>query len=291
MLDVALWSSVTLSPNIPISSALRKKPLKPLLRWAGSKKRQFTSFSAHFPNTYGSYVEPFAGSAAFVFLLNAKGAKINDINSDVTDFYRYSSLDPARFYDEFSTLSRDKITYNFSRDQIRTMPRSHDRSVLFYFLNRNCFNGIYRVNKSGQFNVPFSDSRVSPYPTVGEFEAACELIARTQVGNCDFERFCELNVNKDDFVFLDPPYYSEQVRIFNEYQNFEFGKTELNRLKATLRSLDEVGAKFLLCFPAGDLARDLGMSWNSYELAVRRTVAGNAGKRKSDVEILIKNYE
>jgi DNA adenine methylase len=135
---------------------------QPLLRWAGSKKRQFHTLKEYFPARFETYAEPFAGSAAFLFRIGPPKAKINDINSDLYDFYRYAQRAPRELYSAFRKIPRTAKTYYRIREEFNSLTRGELRTQYFYFLNRNCFNGIYRVNREGAFNVPFSDDRVSP---------------------------------------------------------------------------------------------------------------------------------
>src|SRR5260221_12961857 len=124
----------------------------PLLRWAGSKKRQFRTFESFFPFAFKSYVEPFAGSAAFFFRLTPLNARLNDINPNVSDFYKHARSHSLHFYEKFSEIPRERTKYYQTRARFNALNRSFKKSVLFYYLNRNCFNGIYRLNNAGQFN-------------------------------------------------------------------------------------------------------------------------------------------
>src|ERR1041385_6324787 len=216
---------------------------QPLLRWAGSKKRQFNSFKEYFPDDFETYAEPFAGSAAFLFRIGPRKAKISDINTDLFDFYHYVKQSPKELYSEFLKIPRNAETYYRIRTEFNSLPRGRTRTQYFYFLNRNCFNGIYRVNRQGAFNVPFSDDRVSPYLDVEEFERSCQVIARTKLYNKDFEPFCRNSISTGDFVFLDPPYYRIGSRIFNEYGISEFVPADFVRLTKLLNYLDRVGTK------------------------------------------------
>lgn len=282
--------------NLAPSSALKNEnsdseSLLPLLRWAGSKKRQFVSFQAFFPSSYNKYVEPFAGSAAFFFCLRPKVARLNDLNRNVVDFYRNCRRSPSEFYDTFASIPRSERRYYTLRDEFNASPRSKNRSILFYYLNRNCFNGIHRTNRSGEFNVPFSSSRVSPYIGKKTFVESVGLLSRAKITNSDFEKFCTNNVERDDFVYLDPPYFKLGQRIFNEYNAFPFADEDFDRLKRTLKMIDKRGAKFLLTFASSELTMALAKSWKSTSLSVTRSVAGDPAKRGKQVELLIYNYD
>ena len=263
----------------------------PLLRWAGSKKRQFNKLKPFFPEQFRSYVEPFAGSAAFFFGLRPASARLNDLNRDVTDFYKRVRKDPTTFFREFSRLRRSRSNYYRIRDEFNTQVDRDRRAVLFYFLNRNCFNGIYRTNKLGEFNVPFSDERVSPYLTETQFVNSATKLSGTRICNLDFEVFCRKFVERGDFVYLDPPYYREGQRVFNEYSKTPFSPSDFRRLTDTLTYIDRLGAKFLLTFPATSEIAAMGKVWHSNRRRVRRTVAGDPAMRRIQNEMLISNYE
>ena len=244
----------------------------------------------YFPESFDTYVEPFAGSASFLFRIQPSRAKINDVNPHLCDFYYYSKTRTKHLYDNFSKLPRTSSNYYSIRSRFNALPRGFRKTVYFYFLNRNCFNGIYRINKQGEFNVPFSDSRVSPYLTLEEFERSCKTISQTQIYNMDFEKFCLKRVGSGDFVYLDPPYYRDGHRTFNEYDLVSFGREDFERLNRVLHALNKIGAKFLLSFPrTGDAIR-LARAWNSKNLHVLRTVAGNPQARRRQTEMLIFNY-
>lgn len=266
-------------------------PTQPLLRWAGSKKRQFNVISAYFPTDFDTYVEPFAGSASFLFRIMPASAKINDINSNLYDFYRYAQTSSQRLYRQFRSIPRTANAYYTVRSRFNSLRRSSRKSIYFYFLNRNCFNGIYRVNRDGAFNVPFSDDRVSPYLSEDDFEQSCRILRRTDVYNLDFDKFCREHVSRNDFVFLDPPYYRDGCRIFNEYEPSGFVVEDFRRLTLLLRYLDRIGARFLLSFPRTRDSIALGREWNSTVRYVRRTIAGDLGARRKQAEILIFNYD
>jgi DNA adenine methylase len=263
----------------------------PLLRWAGSKKRQFNRLQNYFPPKVKCYIEPFAGSAAFFFRLRPLRARLNDINKNVTDFYKLVRDEPAEFYRDFCQQPRNRKHYYFLREKFNQMRGGRDKSICFYYLNRNCFNGIYRTNKLGEFNVPFSDSRVSPYLEQLQFLESVRQVSRTEIHNLDFEEFCDEYAEKGDFVYLDPPYFREGHRIFNEYNAFPFACADFGRLSRTLDRLDQRGTNFLLSFARTGATDKLGRKWHCKAVQVMRTIASNPIKRRKQVELLIYNYD
>ena len=268
----------------------RKSPLLPLLRWAGSKKRQFTAVSKYFPRTFSRYNEPFAGSASFAFCMDNSTACLNDLNTDIIDFYTHCRFNPESFYDAFTRIPRTTTAFYDYRTVYNASPRSLQRSILFYYLNRNCYNGIYRLNKAGAFNVPFSNFRVSPYLNLQQFVSSASMLRQVTLFNKDFEEFSLSNMDTGDFAFIDPPYYASE-RIFSEYTAPPFDEGDFDRLLQVLGILDGRGVKFLLSYPEGPLAKKAAREWRSAKTPVLRTVAGDPSKRRRMQEMLIYNYD
>lgn len=270
---------------------LTNKSALPIVRWAGSKKRILPEILRAVPKFSGKYVEPFAGSACLFFRLNPDRASLNDLNQRLTDFYRTASIMPDEVYEKFVSIERSRERYYEVRAQ-QNLPNDPVLAAAhFLFLNRNCFNGIYRVNKSGAFNVPFSNSRVAPYPSLEEFLDASKLLRRAEISSADFETFCERVCGEDDFVYLDPPYYVPEVRIFREYNETDFTENDTQRLVALLDRMAERGVKFLLSYPKGALAAELAARWSSREFKAMRSIAGNSSARRAEIEVLIANYD
>ena len=266
-------------------------PNVPLLRWAGSKKRQYQALRAQFPTGFGRYVEPFAGSAAFLFRMGCRNAIINDINTDVCRFYEDVREHTDVFLKFMAGSPRSRECFYDTRAKFNAAPSGVSRSIYFYYLNRNCFNGIYRVSKSGKFNVPFAQDRVAPYLDNEAFRSATRQLGTTQIRNQDFSTFIATNVVAGDFVFLDPPYYVAGTRVFGEYTPVPFGPRDLERLARSLGDIDAAGARFLLTYPATDESAALARGWLWQSMTVRRSIAGDPSFRRNVQELLIRNYE
>jgi DNA adenine methylase len=140
---------------------------QPILRWAGSKKRSLSHLLQCAPETFNKYVEPFAGSACLFFNLSPKSAVLGDTNPHLMEFYDVATRHGARVYNDFARIERTADAYYEIRGLYPLETSALRRASYFLFLNRNCFNGIFRVNRQGNFNVPFSNSRVPQYPFEG----------------------------------------------------------------------------------------------------------------------------
>ena len=244
-----------------------------------------------FPEDFNRYIEPFAGSAAFFFRVGAGQAILNDLNPHLVDFYRHVSNDPSTIYDDLIAHDRSRETYNLLRARFNSMPGGAKKAAIFYYLNRNSFNGIYRENKSGKYNVPFSASRVPRYPTRVEFMLSAELLKSARVKNLDFEVFCERYCREGDFVYLDPPFYSTASRIFNEYNATPFNGADLTRLVAVLDRLDNIGSKVMISYNESIVNRlKRRRRWSEAQIRVIRTIAGGASGGVYSSEAVLFNY-
>lgn len=264
---------------------------RPIIRWAGSKKRLLPQLVRSAPRHFNQYLEPFAGSACVFFRLNPERSIVNDLNRELIDFCITSSNSPSDVYNAFIGIERTKARYYTVRDSQEQSKSAVEKAADFLYLNRNCFNGIYRVNKAGKFNVPYSDSRVAPYPSRQEFLAAARSLKRSTLRSVDFEQLCEDYCQPGDFIYLDPPYYIPKIRIFREYNQTDFTEADTQRLIDLLQRMSARGAKFLLSYPKGDLTEGLSKQWNAREVKATRSIASSASARRSEIEVLIANYE
>lgn len=260
------------------------------LRWAGSKKRSLPHLRGRCPVSYDKYVELFAGSACLFFTLAPGTAHLNDNNPYVIDLYRAMQIDPQVVYQKFLEIPRNRDEYYRVRSALSQQTDLFTRSAHFYYLNRNCFNGIYRTNRLGQFNVPYSDSRVQSYLTLEQFVACSSQLRHISLSCMDFEDACRENLSARTFVYLDPPYYVPDKRTFVEYSAKHFAEVDFARLSTLLELIDATGAWFLMSYPDCPLVRTLSDRWRSDSIPVRRTVASRASFRQNTTELLISNF-
>ena len=267
------------------------RPLSPILRWAGSKKRSVPYLLRVLPEIRGRYVEVFAGSACLFLALAPKRAIISDSNVELMRFYKTVATHADEVFEKFRRIRRTKSSYYRIRAVEMYDLDDTTRSAYFLYLNRNCFNGIFRTSAKGRFNVPFSDSRVARYPSAEEFRRAAAALARAKLRCADFEKVCLEEVRKDDFVYLDPPYFVPKKRIFREYSSKPFLEDDVVRLTGVLREIDRRKARFLLSYPECSLIRSLAKNWEFSRIKVRRTIAGNMSSRGFAPEVLVRNFE
>jgi len=266
-----------------------EKP-KPFLRWAGSKRKQISHLRCFWRSDHARYVEPFAGSACLFFDLQPSKAILSDKNAELIEAYAVVCSHSEEVYQRVVELPRTKDVYYAERSRNPKGMSPLERTVRFIYLNRNCFNGIYRTNVQGHFNVPFASSRAGSFVSREEFLAAASLLSRAKLQACDFGTTLRY-VREGDFVYLDPPYVVESRRVFREYGSNLFDANDLGRLACHLRRLDERGAEFVVSYADCREARLLAKEWRSRRIRVRRHVAGFTGARRSAYELLIWNAD
>lgn len=265
--------------------------MRPLLRWAGSKRQLLAPLREILPRDDLIYIEPFCGSAALFFDQRPKRAVLADINADLINFYSACKSRPLEVFEISNRLKRTKSEYLDVRKRVSSEKSKLTRAAYFYFLNRNCFNGLYRTNKQGMFNVPFSESRTGRMLSEEEFLAACSALKGARVISCDFERVIEDNLKAEAFFFLDPPYAVKHRQPFTDYNSEAFGQADLRRLLTCLKAIDDAGAKFAITYDASVAERFLlRRAWHQSEITVRRNIAGFADARRNASEILTMNF-
>jgi DNA adenine methylase len=260
--------------------------MKTFLRWAGSKRQLLPELKKHIPDRYERYVEPFAGSACLFFDLNPAAAVIGDINSDLIDTYETIKTSWKRVAEELKMLTPSEDTFYALRSVEPNSLSSIERSVRFIYLNRFCFNGLYRTNSHGKFNVPYGAGKTGRLPLLNELRQAALLLRRATLVPGSFEKTLSM-VRKGDFVYMDPPYVRIHKRSFIEYAAFGFGMKELISLRRWMERLQRQNIPFIVTYADSAEARMLGKGFRSYKVRTRRCISGFTSSRKSVWDIII----
>jgi DNA adenine methylase len=233
------------------------------------------------------YVEPFAGSACLFFALDPEKAVLGDNNPELINVYRVLRKSPERMYRRLVSIPRERATYYRWRAKNPHDLDTETRALRFVYLNHNCFNGIYRTNTDGQFNVPFG-SKLATYLSRDEFVGCAEALANAKFIAGDFEATLA-GVSRGDFVYMDPPYAVTSRRLFCEYGSKPFDVDDVDRLARELTRIDKLGAHFVVSYADCRQARTLAAAWNSQKVLVRRHIAGFSDHRTHSFEWLIYN--
>jgi DNA adenine methylase len=240
------------------------------------------------PSESKRYIEPFAGSACLFFALRPASAVLGDLNEQLIETYSVVRHHPRKVARALGQWKNTKRLYYQLR---RTSPNDLDsieRAARFIYLNRYCFNGVYRTNRQGDFNVP-RGSRTGHVPSEQMLYRCSIALRNTTFCAGDFEA-CLRTVRQDDFVYLDPPYAQTDRPTHGEYGYDGFGRSDIDRLVDCLKRIDRAGAVFLLSYcDTPVLAAKLNRKWACRRLSVHRHIAGFAEHRLSVTELLISN--
>lgn len=270
-------------------SQLNTSTIKPILRWAGSKRKLIPLLLDNIPPNYSTYHEPFVGSAALFLALQPKRSILSDFNGELVEFYQTVKTRPWLVYEKASSIKVSKAKYYQIRKIDTNSIGKVDRAARFLYLNRYCFNGVYRTNMQNQFNVPMG-TKTGDFPDIDSYKLFVEQIRSADIIPCDYLATTK-NIRKNDFIYLDPPYTKHSDRNRGEYGNGCFNSNDLNSLCGFLSKVDKRGAFFCLSY-TDDIALKnlLTNTWRVTTLKVRRSVASSSSKRSSVNEILVTNY-
>jgi DNA adenine methylase len=227
------------------------------------------------------------GCAALFFHVQPASAVLADINAELMETYRAVCENPDALYDALASLPVGEQHYYRIREQDPSRLTKFGRAVRFVYLNRHCFNGIYRTNNAGRFNVPFGD-KPGVIPPVETFRRCAQLLQRAALRACDFGHVLR-DTREGDFVYLDPPYAVESRRVFREYGPRDFAEADLARLADHLKRMDSRGVAFLVSYADCTEARRLLKDWKPVRIRVRRHVAGFARSRRVAYELVATN--
>jgi len=291
--------------------------VKPFLKWAGGKTQLLSAIEARFPFTSQqsfTYVEPFVGSGAVLFWVlgnypKLKKVIINDINADLIATYKTIALQVnelievlAAWQDEYHQLNDDKKSqqaFYYSQRELFNQRSSNElmQTALLIFLNRTCFNGLYRVNSQNGFNVPMGQYKNPKICDTENLKAVSEALKKVELRNTDFEATSK-GINTPAFFYIDPPYKPvSNSSNFNSYANSTFGDTEQIRLKNFCDQLHQQGKLWMLSNsdvkalnPEDNFFDTLYQSYSIVRVPARRNINSNGKKRGTLTELLISNY-
>lgn len=259
------------------------------LRWAGSKRKLLPHLTPYWNGSHTRYVEPFVGSACLFFALRPTRALLGDSNGELIETYQVLQAEPERVHEQMTALPQGEEAYYHVRSTIPAKLDRVGRAARFIYLNRFCFNGLYRTNLRGQFNVPYGASKAGDLPTLPELLAAVEVLSRADLRRDDFENLVRSEVTAGDFVYLDPPYAVENIRIFRQYGPHTFGLEDLQRLRGVLDFIAGAGATFVLSYADCPEVEMLTGAWKVKRVSTHRNISGFAKHRGTAKEVLVTN--
>lgn len=275
-----------------------KNDIKPIVKWVGGKRQLVKQLINFMPQNYNKYYEPFFGGGALYFALKPYNAVVNDINQDLITMYRVIKDNP---FELISLLEEHKLNHSkdyyyklrsFDRDgTIDTMSDTEKSARLLYML-RVDFNGLYRVNSRGQFNVPFGRYKNPDIVNKTVILAVSDFFRHSDVKlkSMDFAKSID-GVKRKDFVYFDPPYIPlNSTSSFTSYTATGFNYDDQKRLQKVFFDLKKQGVFAMLSNSDTPLTRALYADANIHVVHAKRAINSNAKKRGKINELIITNY-
>jgi DNA adenine methylase len=262
--------------------------MKPFLRWAGSKRQMLSELREFIPPSFSRYVEPFAGSARLFFEIAPHASILGDINSELIDTYKLIKINWQEVAQALEAIPPGKESYYNLRSRPLESFSAQERAARFIFLNRFCFNGLYRTNLFGQFNVPYGGDRSGKLPTRVDLEMVSGLLSQAMLVSDCFQETLRL-VKRGDFVYMDPPYAKKRERSFTEYSAAGFGDKELCLLRSWMEKLRDSDIKFVVTYADCPEAAILSKGFRSTRVRTRRCISGFVGSRGNVWDVIIRS--
>lgn len=277
---------------------MKNATVSPFVKWAGGKRQLLAQIRERMPREYNRYYEPFIGGGAVVFDLLPENALINDINEALINAYVQIRENVDSFLANInridSAIGEDGKAYYYSMRNLYNMKLEKmeydiELAALFVFLNKHCFNGLYRVNSKGLFNVPYNNSKRVSYDEES-IRMTSDYLKRVTITTGDFEDACR-NAGRGDFVFLDSPYAPLNPTSFESYTKEGFTLESHERLARLYDELTERGCYCMLTNHNTELIEQLygNKGYTISVVNVKRMINSDANNRKGQ-EVIICNY-
>ena len=267
---------------------------RPFLKWAGGKTQLLPHLIHRIPNSFNRYIEPFIGGGALFFALQPKVALIADCNQELINCYQVVRTDVEALIEELKVYRYDKEMYY----AVRELDRRPDfgelsrvkRAARLIYLNKTCFNGLYRVNSKGYFNVPFGTYTDPTIVDAENLRACSKVLQRTVIQSGNFEQVLEI-AEAGDFVYFDPPYApSSGTADFTSYSKEGFDDAAQEMLLLVCLQLNQRGVKWMVSNSNTTLIQELYRGFKVEPVGASRAINSKASKRGSVIELLIRNF-
>ena len=269
------------------------------VKWAGGKQQLIEQFKPLFPKEIHRYFEPFVGSGAVAFYViqefSPEFVLLSDINQELINAFEVIKNEPeplikALKAHKTSHLSDSKAYYYGIRGKDPNKMAKIEKAARFIYLNKTCFNGLYRVNSSGKFNVPMGSYKNPDIAQEQKLIKISELLKNVSFKAMSFEKVLEL-AKKGDFVYLDPPYYPlENSKSFTTYSKEAFLEKEQKLLAQVFKELAQRGCQLMLSNSDTKFIRELYRGFNIHVVKARRLINSDAKGRGEIKELVIRNY-
>jgi DNA adenine methylase len=287
-----------MTTSAAVAARLEQQPQEaaPFLKWAGGKGRLLSQLRPLLPSAIDRmrHVEPFVGGGALFFSRMPARALLTDINPALIATYAAIRDDVDRVVEGLRKLARNHSRQSYYEIRARynesTRIHSSTRAAIFIYLNKTCFNGLHRVNRKGEFNVPVGSYKKPKILNERGLRAASRVLRSAELACVGFERLLE-RAKPGDFIYFDPPYEPlSQTASFTSYAQGGFSRADQTRLRDTFRALDRRGCKLMLSNSNVPFIRSLYRDFRIDTVAAPRAINCNADRRGKVTELVVRNY-
>lgn len=274
--------------------------LRPFVKWAGGKRQLLNEIEKRLPNNWNTYYEPFFGGGALLVNLQNEEkifkAVISDLNSELINLYNVVKKNPDKLIDALShkEFENSEDAFRNLKNEFNTLTglpgNKVRRAALLIYLNKHGYNGLWRVNSKGKFNVPFGRYAKRSIPTEHSILKFSNLLKKVKILNLDFEQAVK-SAKKGDFVYFDPPYHPiSKTANFTDYNSNGFTFDDQKRLADVFKKLSKKGVQLMLSNSKVSEIEDLFVGFTIDTVEAKRFINCNGERRNGTKEIIVTNY-
>lgn len=278
-----------------LNRTLQTVPPRPFLKWAGGKTQLIPQYQTYFPARFKNYYEPFLGGGAIFFHLLPNRAILTDINWELINTYRCvrDVVEELIALLEKHQQNHKKYQkdYYYEMRSRRGEYSNVEKAGRFIYLNKTCFNGLYRENSDGEFNVPMGSYKAPAICNPDLLRAVSAALKPAKIVVRPFDNVLNFATSGDDFVYFDPPYHPlSPTSNFTAYSRYNFTESDQIRLRDTFAELANRGVKVMLSNSDCSLIRELYRDFKIYEISASRSINSDGKKRGKISEVLVTSY-
>lgn len=285
--------TLTKKEIVPLDSAslksfpdLDRKIHKPFLKWAGGKSQMLPDIMRLAPRSFNKYIEPFIGGGAVYFKLNHPISIISDLNEDLIITYQQVKKNVSEIIDILKTYKNEESFFYKIRGINPEKLNDAERAARLIYLNKTCFNGLFRVNKKGEFNTPYG-KRNNDFLNEENLIGASECLTGASIYHSDYKKVLKKHAKKGDFIFLDPPY--QPVGKFSDFKRYtkeQFYENNQIELAELFKELKEMGCYVILTNSDHPFILDLYKDFRIEVVVTKRLISSNANTR-TGIDIMV----
>jgi len=265
-----------------------EKKINPILKWAGGKRQLIPEIIKIIPKKFHNYVEPFIGGGALFFNLSYKNSIINDSNFELINLYKEIAKNPNKIVQELKNyINTEEFYYEIRKSKPISNLKKACKTI---YLNRTCFNGLYRVNKKGEFNVPYGKYKNVNFVDKQNLFEASKILKKTKILNKDYKIVLDKYCKRKDLVFLDPPYIPiSKYSDFKRYTKEQFYMDDHIDLANYYKKLDKKGCYLILTNSNSNEISNLYKDFKIKVVKTKRNINSKGSKRIGE-DAIITNF-